>query len=302
MFTERVQKTGFFTLTAAKLKDYAQFAKLRLATLVVFSAVITYWFGATVIEWDKMFYLIVGGFLVTAASNGINQILERDLDAKMKRTLDRPLPANRMTVMEGILLSIILGAVGISMLFFGLNAFSGWLGVMALVSYTAIYTPLKRVTPFAVFVGAFPGAIPPMLGYVAVTGEFGLIPGVLFAIQFIWQFPHFWAIAWKLDDDYAKGGFRLLPSRGGKDKGSAFQILVYSLFLIPVSLLPTFFGFMDYFAAMVSLVMGLWFLTKAIQLYKSNDEKDATKLMFASFIYLPIVQLAWVADKLLLGL
>lgn len=302
MLTERAHKTGILSLTASKLKDYAQFSKLRLSSLVVFSAFITYWFGAIFINWKEVLFLVVGGFLVTAASNGINQILERDLDALMKRTSDRPIPANRMSVTEGMWLALIMGVSGIAILYFGLNQYAGILGALALVLYTALYTPLKRITPFAVFVGAFPGAIPPMLGYVAATGEFGLIPGILFIVQFVWQFPHFWAIAWKLDDDYALGGFRLLPSKGGKDKASAFQIVVYSLFLIPVSLLPLLFGFMDYFAGMVSIVMGLWMLTKAIRLYNSNDDKDATKLMFASFIYLPVVQLAWVADKLLLGL
>lgn len=298
MFTERAHNSGVFSLTLSKAKDYAQFAKLRLATLVVFSAFLSYLLAvrSMPIDWFKVLFLVVGGFLVTGASNGFNQIIERDLDKLMKRTRTRPLAAGRMQVPEGILVASIMGILGIAILWFFLNPLSGALGALALFLYAAVYTPLKRVTPFAVFVGAFPGAIPPMLGYIAETGEFGLIPGVLFAVQFIWQFPHFWAIAWKTHDDYQRAGFNLLPSKGGRDRSTAFQILIYSIFLLPISLAPYVLQIGDLISFSIVAVAGIWFTYKAIKLFNSLEEKDATAVMFASFIYLPVVQLAFLID------
>lgn len=298
MLSEKPHTASISISLLTKLKDYAAFTKLRLATLVLVSAITGYFIAADTLVWGELIALIIGGFLVTGSSNGINQIIERDLDKLMTRTQDRPLPTHKMTVIEAVVLVTILGAVGIFTLGYFLNPLSGLLGALALLLYTAIYTPLKRITPWAVFVGAFPGAIPPMLGAVAVTGEFGLEPGILFAIQFVWQFPHFWAIAWKVDDDYAKAGFRLLPSKGGKDLASAFQILVYTVFLIPVSLLPVFFGMAGTIYGAVSIISGTWFLFLAIKLFRSCEDKDATKLMFGSFFYLPIVLIAYVIDKI----
>ena len=225
-----------------KIKDYAAFTKFRLASLVLVSAFAGYYIVVDTIIWSELIALIFGGFLVTGSSNGINQIIEKDLDKLMDRTENRPLPMNKMTVPEGIIVVSIMGVMGIFVLWYFLNPLSGLLGALALLIYTSLYTPLKRISPWAVYVGAIPGAIPPMLGAVAGSGEFGLEPGILFAIQFVWQFPHFWAIAWKVDDDYAKAGFRLLPSKGGKDKNSALQILIYTIVLIPVALLPCFLG------------------------------------------------------------
>ena len=266
--------------------------KFRLTSLVVFSAVLGYFLAATSINWLSLFWLIVGGFFVTGASNGFNQIMERDVDSIMSRTQNRPLPTGRMSAIEAGVVSSILGIVGILILWFGLNELSGVLGALALFTYVFVYTPMKKVGPIAVFVGAFPGAIPPMLGYVAETGTFGVIPGLLFAVQFVWQFPHFWSLAWKLDADYKKVGYVLLPSREA-DKASSFQILVYSLFLIPITLSPIYFGIGNWLTTVFCLIASLLVATCAAYLHITNTQKAATKLMFATFLYLPIVQLAY---------
>ncbi len=282
-----------------KIADYAQFTKLRLASLVVFSAVIGYFIGIQNVhvsaDWLQLTALILGGFLVTGASNGFNQVIERDLDKLMPRTQNRPLPQGRMSVQEGILLASFMGIAGITILYLYTNTLSAILGATALVLYAAVYTPLKRVTPFAVFVGAFPGAIPPMLGWVAATSGFGTIATpalLLFAIQFMWQFPHFWAIAWVSHEDYQKAGFHLLPSPGGRDKSSAFQTVVYTLMLLPVSLTPLLFGLSSLIPSLVVLAMGAVFLGQAWKLYQDCEVRSAQRLMFGSFIYLPVVQLA----------
>ena len=244
MRTEELKTTEKPVAVPSKVRDYAQFLKLRLAALVVLSAAFSFVIGSHQVNWNKMLLLILGGFLVTGSSNGFNQIIERNLDKLMHRTHMRPLPQDRMTLIESFILAMIMGITGICILWIFMNPMSGILGLTALLLYTLVYTPLKRVTPFAVFVGAIPGAIPPLLGYVASTSGFGEITfqaWILFAVQFMWQFPHFWAIAWVLDDDYKKAGFRMLPSLGGRDKSSAFQVLVYTLFLLPISLLPVMF-------------------------------------------------------------
>ena len=272
--------------------------KLRLASLVVFSAVVSYFFAADTIDWLKVFYLSLGGILITASSNAFNQIIEKDLDKLMSRTQDRPLPKGKLSTTEALVFSIVTGIVGALLLWLKLNPLSGLLGLLALIMYVGLYTPMKRVSSFAVFIGAFPGAIPPLLGYIAYTGEFGLAPGLLFAIQFVWQFPHFWAIAWKCDDDYSKAGFRLLPSQNGKDRFSAFQTIIYSLFLIPVSLTPYYFGMTGIVSAIIIAILGVWFAYYSVVLYRTLGDKAALKLMFASFVYLPIVQLALLFDKI----
>jgi len=268
---------------------------MRLATLVVFSALTGYFFatGFAGFDWMELVMLVTGGFLVTGSSNAFNQIIERDLDKMMNRTQDRPLPDGRMDVSEAFIVAAVIGVVGVLLLWFGLNPLSGLLATLSLILYVAAYTPMKRVGPIAVFVGAFPGAIPPMLGYVAATNDFGLIPGVLFVTQFIWQFPHFWAIAWKADKDYTKAGFRLLPSATGKSKTSAFYILIYSLFLIPISLFPILFTSGNAYVMMAVAATGIGFAWYAVKLYNLKDDKTALQLMFASFFYLPIVQLLY---------
>lgn len=282
----------------SKLSDYAKFTKLRLSFIVVLSAALSYALACKQLtgemNWAGLGWLVLGGFLVTGASNGFNQIIERELDKLMPRTANRPLPTGRMSVTEGMVVGLIMAIAGVAILGYFLNVVSGLLGASALLLYVFAYTPSKRVTPFAVFIGALPGAIPPMLGWVAATEGYGTVslPAVmLFAIQFMWQFPHFWAIAWVVDEDYRKAGFRLLPS-GERDKASAFQIVVYAAFLIPVSLLPTIFGLSGYVAAGVALLCGVLFLLQSWKLFKTLDIEAARRLMFGSFIYLPVVQLA----------
>ncbi len=282
-----------------KVADYLQLTKLRLSALVVLSAAICYAFGSEgEINWIKMLFLVFGGFLVTGASNGINQILEKETDKIMSRTCNRPLPQERMSITEAALVSGIMGIAGIAILWITINPLSGFLGFIALTLYTIVYTPLKKITPFAVFIGAFPGAIPPLLGYVAATGFLDIYGWILFAIQFIWQFPHFWAIAWVIDEDYRKAGFKMLPSPGGRDRSSAFQIVVYTLGLLPISLLPILFEMSGIIAGSIIFICGLLFTFQALKLYKTCSIEAASRLMFASFIYLPIVQIAILMDKI----
>lgn len=286
--------------TPSKIKDYALLFKVRLAFSVVLSAFASYLFAGGGFDLNLVF-LLLGGFLITGASNGFNQIIERDLDKKMDRTSERPVPSGRMSINEAFIGSSIATILG-SVILFQINFYSGVLGVLALVMYVFIYTPLKRITPWAVFAGAFPGAIPPMLGVIAVTGTFegdaGLMAGLMFFIQFIWQFPHFWAIAWVLDEDYNKAGFSLLPSKSRKSKKSAFQILFYTLCMVPVSLLPWVLDMTDEWTVILGGIAGAWFFLKAYRLYIRLDDKSAKGLMFASFIYLPIIQFLYVFVKI----
>jgi protoheme IX farnesyltransferase len=236
---------------------------------------------------------MVGGSLVTAASNGANQIWERELDIMMRRTQTRPLPQGRMNLKEAYLVVILCLVLG-TWLLYRINFLSAFLGLCAFISYVFIYTPMKRVSPWAVFVGAFPGAIPPMLGAIAYTNKFGLEPGILFFVQFVWQFPHFWAIAWLLHDDYQKAGYWLLPSLGGRDKKSAYQIMIYTVILIMVSMMPMIYALASIKVLVVILPMGLYFLYKAYRLFKSLEINDARKLLYASFLYTPVVFLSYI--------
>lgn len=284
-----------------KVKDYSEFMKLRLASLVVLSSIICYGLAADEFNFVTMGALVIGGTLLTGASNGFNEIIERDLDALMDRTKNRPLPTSSMATTEAWVIATVSAITGIGILWLAINPMCGILGLAALFLYTVVYTPMKQRSPFAVFVGAFPGSIPPMLGCVAATSGFGqitLLSLLMFSVQFIWQFPHFWAIAWRVHDDYLKAGFRMLPSAGGRDKGTAFQIVVYTIGLIPVSLLPTFFGFTGVASALVAIVAGVIFTKQAIDLYNTLSAEAAKKLMFGSFFYLPIVQLAYLIDKI----
>jgi len=279
-----------------QIKMYMDFVKFRLASLVIISALSGYLFvGAS--DGLEIFYLLFGGFLVTAASNGSNQIWERELDILMNRTGKRPLPLGNMTVNHGLLVVAICLLPGLWMLY-QLNLGSMLLGLAAFVSYVFIYTPMKRVSPWAVFVGAFPGAIPPMLGAVAGSDSFGLIPGVLFFVQFVWQFPHFWAIAWVLYDDYKQGGFSLLPSKTGKSKASAYQIAAYSFALIPFTLLPWLLGWCGTTTLIIGGILSILFFLLSYKLLVTLDAKDARKLMFASFVYLPIIQFLYVFNRI----
>lgn len=272
------------------------FSKMRLSALVIVSALSGYLFvgGNSGLE---IFYLLVGGLLVTSASNGANQIWERDFDKLMKRTQNRPLPTGKMSLTEAYVVVILFLIVGTVMLY-QLNYYSAVLGLLAFVSYVFIYTPMKRISPWAVFVGAFPGAIPPLLGAIAHTNEFGLVPGVLFFVQFVWQFPHFWAIAWVSFEDYKAGGYSLLPSKTGKSKNSAFQICAYSLLLIPFTLLPWAMGMAGTATLIIGSIAAFMFFWYSYKLLLSCDDKDAKRVMFASFLFLPLVQFLYVFDRL----
>lgn len=280
-----------------RVKIYMDFTKFRLSALVIVSALSGYLFvGGN--DGLEITWLLVGGLLVTAASNGSNQIWERELDVLMNRTSKRPLPTGTMSVNEGLIVVAVCLIAG-SWMLHELNLSSMVLGLAAYVSYVFIYTPMKRISPWAVFIGAFPGAIPPMLGAVAATehGEFSLVAGVLFFVQFVWQFPHFWAIAWVAYDDYKAGGFSLLPSASGRSKSSAYQIAVYSLALIPFTLLPWLMGWTTYWTLAIGGLASIWFFLLSYRLLMTCDTKDARKLMFASFLFLPIVQFLYVFDR-----
>ncbi|MEO1435796.1 MAG: heme o synthase, partial [Bacteroidota bacterium] len=225
-----------------KLQDLKMLVKLRLNLLVVFSSGIGYALAAgPTLDFVNLFLICLGGFLVTGSANALNQVLERDYDKLMPRTATRPIASGRMEVSEAVLYAGLMGVVGIMIL--GLfNPLTAMIGSISLFIYAFVYTPMKRVSSIAVLIGAFPGALPPLIGYVAFTGFIGPEALALFGIQFMWQFPHFWAIAWVSHDDYIKGGYFLLPSKGGQDKNSAMQCLIYALLLIPVSLFPYFLG------------------------------------------------------------
>ena len=283
------------------MKDIAALFKVRLGFFVVMSAILGWFMAVETLDLKSFLLLTIGGYLLTGASNGLNQVIEKRVDGLMERTAERPLPAGRMEPWQAILYSVLAGIIGLGCLF-TLNPLSGWLGVAALVSYAFIYTPLKSRSTLSVFVGAFPGALPPMIGYVAATGDFGIEPGTLFAVQFMWQFPHFWAIAWLAHDDYQKAGYHMLPFRAGRTQESAWQILMYTAFCIPASLLPwalpTGSPMVGNIALGVAILCGIGFMIPAIRLYRTLDRKHARQLMFASFAYLPVVQIAYVLDKI----
>lgn len=285
------------------LSDFSKLIKFRLTFLVVFSASITFLIGSKVpaegglvtgIDWLNWLILIAGGFLVTSAANCFNEVIEVDLDKLMNRTKDRPMPSGHMTTGQGLVSGLVMGMLG-TWLLGKLNIETGLLSVFSIFLYAFAYTPLKRKSPVAVFVGAIPGALPPLIGYVAAHGKIDQIAVILFLIQFVWQFPHFWSIAWVLDDDYKKAGFRLLPTTK-RDKLSAFITLLSTVVLIPVSLLPVFYGFGGYYIAGVSLAAGLVFVWLAFKMWLNMDLASARKVMFCSFFYLPLVQLILLFD------
>ncbi len=279
-----------------RLKEYAVLAKFRLSLLVVVSAITGYFMQDEII-YSEIVLLFAGGFLVTGASNGFNQIIERDLDKLMKRTQNRPLVKGTLTVKEAMIVSFVWAISGLALLSL-LNPLCFLLGLLSLFMYVAVYTPMKRISPWAVFVGAFPGAMPPLLGYVGATGEFGLLPGILFLVQFMWQFPHFWAIAWVMDDDYKNAGFRLLPSKFGRNKSSSLQILIFTMVMIVGSMLPWVINITGNASLIICGITGLFFYLMASKLHYSQEIKDARKLMFASFIVLPIIQIVYVIDRI----
>ncbi|MFL5731184.1 MAG: heme o synthase [Cytophagaceae bacterium] len=283
-----------------KLKAYFEMLKFRLSFLVVFSAAIGYMLAlpGNEMNWNHFMLFLLGGFLMTGSSNIINQIIEKDSDKLMKRTAKRPLPTGRVSVPEAITLSVIMGVVGFSILILYTNAQTALLTLLSMVLYGFAYTPMKRVSSVAVLIGAIPGALPTLIGWVAVTDHINVEGLLLFSIQFIWQFPHFWAIAWVLDEDYKNAGIRLLPAGGEKNINTAFQIMIYTLMLIPLGLIPAKLGITGINSAIVATVCGVLFLMQTFYLMKECSSRAARQIMFGSFLYLPIVQIAFVLDKI----
>ncbi|WP_266362277.1 heme o synthase [Tellurirhabdus rosea] len=281
-----------------KAKAYGELLKFRLSLFVALSGAFGYSLALHRIDWLQLGMLLLGSLAITGAANIINQIIERDSDKLMKRTAGRPLPSGRLSVQEAAVFGFVLFAVGcyIFLAFFNLRSCA--LSVLSLLLYGFVYTPLKKVGPVAVFVGALPGAFPPMIGWVAATNHFGLEPGILFAIQFFWQFPHFWAIAWVADEDYSRAGIKLLPAAGGKNIQTAFQIMIYTLFLLPVGWLPYAMGMTGFHSGIVATVFGILFLAQTFHLMRKCTDRAALQIMFGSFLYLPVVQIAFLLDKM----
>jgi len=282
-----------------KVTDYNQLVKTRLTFLVVLSAAITYATAAynQGIIWFDMFILILGGTLVTGASNGINQIIEKNYDKLMIRTANRPVATNRMSISEAAIASSLMGIAGVLLMGYYLNTLTGGIAAVSLVLYAFIYTPMKRISPISVFIGAFPGALPVLIGYTAFSGVLTYEALILFGVQFFWQFPHFWSIAWILDDDYKRAGFKMLPTYA-KDKKSALITLAFTICLLPIGLMPTFEGFTGIISGVVAIIGALMLSYFAFRLYITCENKDAKRLMFASFLYLPLVQFAYLFDKI----
>ncbi len=282
----------------AKSRAFLELLKFRLSFLVAFSCAFGFVLASPSTNWITLAMLFLGGFLLSGSSVIINQIIEKDLDKLMVRTMHRPLPTDRVTVTEAASFAVACMLAGVSILIMYTNVLTTILSLVSLILYGFVYTPLKRVGPVAVFVGAIPGALPPLLGWVAATGGVSHEALIIFGIQFIWQFPHFWAIAWVSDDDYKKAGFKLLPSGGAKDLNTAMQIMIYTMFLIPLGLLPATFGITGLNSAIVVTVCGVLFFAQTFSLMKSGDRRSALKIMFGSFMYLPVVQIAYLLDKI----
>ncbi|GAA4234833.1 heme o synthase [Postechiella marina] len=285
--------------TPSVISDFKEITKMRLALSVVFSSLAGYLLGVDTVNYKTLVLLAFGGYFMVGASNAFNQIIEKDLDALMHRTKNRPIPSGRMSVTTAFIIALVFTILGIAILY-TINKQTAMFGAISIFLYTCVYTPLKTKTPIAVFVGAIPGAIPFMLGWVAATDDFGIEPGTLFALQFFWQFPHFWAIGWFLFEDYKRGGFFMLPT-GKQDKGTAVQTIMYTIWTLLVSIIPVF-GFtgrlqLSIIAAVVVFILGLGMLYYAIQLFKKMTEKAAKTLMLASVLYITLVQIVYVIDK-----
>lgn len=299
MLREETLATTKGTAIAAKVRDYAQLLKPNLSLLVVFSSVIGYLLSPQgSFNLPDLLALFAAGILVTGSANTINQILERRSDALMKRTKTRPLPDGRMQVGEAWAVALISGLAGLAVITLQFNPLAGLLSFLSLLLYAFAYTPLKKVHPIAVAVGAVPGALPPLIGWVAATGNIGWGGVVLFLIQFFWQFPHFWAIGFLGFDEYEKAGIRLLPSRAGKTRFTGLQCIVYSLALFPLAVLPRILNVVGDWGMFVALLAAVYMVNASVVFYLRNDAPSAKKTMFASLIYLPLVLLAFLFDKI----
>ncbi len=289
------------TTFSSGLSDFKQLTKVGLSLSVVFSSVAGYLLAAESVDYSILIILTIGGYFMVGASNAFNQVIEKDTDKLMKRTMNRPIPTGRMSVNSAMIIAVIFTILGIGMLYY-INPKCALFGAISIFLYTSVYTPLKPVTPLAVFVGAIPGAIPFMLGWVAATNDFSIEPGTLFLIQFFWQFPHFWAIGWLQYDEYKKAGFNMLPM-GRKDKGAIKQIILYTIIMILVSILPVLKQTGDFWiyplTAVIIFLLGVYMLYFAIQLYKHKTDAIARKLMLSSVLYITLIQIIYVVDKFL---
>ena len=275
--------------------------KYRLSLSVVLSSVCSYLIAFDIFSLTTFLLLIIGGFFVVGSSNGFNQIIERRRDALMTRTSSRPLPSGLMTVNQALIICAFLSLLGLTMLYI-INFRTAIFGLISMIIYLALYTPLKTITPLSVFFGAIPGAIPFMLGWVAVTNRFSIETGILFMIQFFWQFPHFWAIGWVSHDDYKNAGFKMLPT-GKRDNATAFQIVFYTIWMIIVSTLP-YFSFtgklsIGIYSLILILLSGCLMLYQALKLMRYKDKQNAIRLMYVSIFYLSFIQIIFVIDKFL---
>jgi heme o synthase len=285
------------------VKDYFELVKFRLTSTVVATSAFGYILGCKInndavwtsaFKWDQFLGVFFGGLFIVFASNGLNQVIEKENDGKMDRTSNRPVADGRLSISNARLFSLLCGVVGVLILAFFTNFTTTLLGFVSLVIYVFIYTPMKQISSLSVMVGAFPGALPPLIGYTAVTGTIDEPGMILFLVQFFWQFPHFWAIAWLLHDDYQKAGYWMLPSKGGRDKRSGYQILIYTVLLVLISLWPVYYGMCKIQGLYLILPIGLFFTYKAIILFKTLEISDARKLLYASFLYTPVVFLAYI--------
>jgi protoheme IX farnesyltransferase len=285
---------------ATKAKDYYQLIKFTLSFTVVFSCVVCYLLAPNVkvFDWGMIAILFLAGMLVTGSANAINQAVEKDTDAMMKRTGSRPVAAGRMSQQEAYTFAVIAGVVGVGMMWQFFNLSSALLSALSLFLYAFIYTPLKKINSIAVLVGALPGALPCLIGWVAGNDDFSLGGWIYFGIQFLWQFPNFWAIACVAHEDYSKAVFKLLPADKGPTKFTAIQGIMYSVLMIPVGILPYYFGYTGMISAVVVMMCNVFMVVQSIRLYQQMDVKSARRVMFSSYIYLPIVLLALLADKI----
>jgi heme o synthase len=283
---------------ASKLRDYKLLIKFNLSFMVVFSAVISYLLAprVTSYDWKAILLLFTGGMLVTGSANAINQVVEKDTDALMKRTAGRPVAAGRMSEQEGTIFAVVSGLAG-TLILYHFNFLTAALAVFSLFVYAFIYTPLKKLSAISVLVGAIPGSLPCLIGWAAGNDDLSAGGWILFALQFFWQFPHFWAIAWIAHKDYSRAGFKLLPSREGPTRYSAIQAIIYSLLLLPVGVLPYFFDMSGRLSLGILLVANLLMVWQCVRLYREMTVQAARRVMFSSYIYLPVVLLALLIDK-----
>ena len=282
-----------------RTKDYSLLLKPNLSIMVVFSSVVGYLLAPGIsFDWANVITLFAGGILVTGGANTINQILEREGDKMMTRTQNRPIPQGRISVAEGWFIAGASGITGAMLLGYHFNPLTGILSFISLLLYGFAYTPMKRVHPIAVLIGAIPGALPPLLGWVAATGSLGLGGWILFLLQFFWQFPHYWAIGWVGYDEYKKAGISMLPSQERSSKFTAIQCMFYSVVLIPMALIPRYVGMTGNIGMWVTMFCGVIYFAATVAFYINNDYKSAKRVMFASFIYLPVVLLALLFDKM----